>query len=328
MMLSSTDSHRDAARCRELGIGICLTKPIRPKELLEAIHTLLKVPISDTNDEVPVGHQPTLEKQGYLHVLLAEDHPVNQRLAAKTLEKRGHTVAVVEDGRSALDAFERGDFDLILMDVSMPEIDGFEATVAIREKEQAGGGHIPIVAMTAHAMKGDREECLQAGMDDYVAKPIRTNELYESLERLFIDSAQSKPHQDTPSEPENTTVGAGSLDLTVALRAVQGDRELLNDVISAFLEECPELLTELERALAVGEAEAATVQRAAHTIKGGLRTFGATSLHDRAGEIETMGRERDLTDAGPLFQKLKMELDEFMQQLSGVLSHGGDVGDS
>jgi PAS domain S-box-containing protein len=183
LMLISAGQRGDATRCREMGVVAYLTKPVGQSELFHAIARVL-----GSETQVPSGTLLTRhslrETSNGLRVLLAEDNMVNQRLAVRLLEKRGCTVVVAADGYEALAAFDEQTFDLVLMDVQMPLMGGFEVTAAIREKEKATGAHTPIVAMTAHAMKGDREECLAAGMDDYVAKPIRTQELFEILDRL------------------------------------------------------------------------------------------------------------------------------------------------
>ena len=183
MMLTSTGHLGDAARCRRLGVSAYLVKPIRQRELLDAICSVLnEVP---KKKSAPLVTRHTLrEVNSRLRVLLAEDNAVNQTLAVRLLEKRGYTVAVAANGRDALAAFEREAFDVILMDIQMPEMDGFEATTAIRAREKSTGGHIPIIAMTAHALVGDQERCLSAGMDGYVSKPIRTNELFGTIEGI------------------------------------------------------------------------------------------------------------------------------------------------
>ena len=184
MMLTSAGLPGDAARCKELGISAYLSKPVRQTELLEVICRIM----SNQSKESSAPHIPRPElheSRSRLRVLLAEDNLVNQTLAVRLLEKRGYSVSVAGDGRAAVLAREKETFDLILMDVQMPEMDGFQATAAIRDKEQSNGRHIPIIAMTAHALKGDCERCLSAGMDGYVTKPIRTSELISTIERLM-----------------------------------------------------------------------------------------------------------------------------------------------
>jgi PAS domain S-box-containing protein len=183
MMLSSAGQRGDARRCRELGVAAYLTKPVRQEELLEAILTALGTRPTKETVPVLVTRHSLRETSAHLRILLAEDNAVNQMLAVRLLEKRGHSVTVAGNGKEALAALERQSFDLVLMDVQMPEMDGFEATAAIREKEKTSGNHLPVIAMTAHAMVGDKERCLAAGMDDYISKPIRPEELSELLER-------------------------------------------------------------------------------------------------------------------------------------------------
>ena len=168
-----------------------LMKPIRQLELREAVARVLET--SNQEGAVALVRRSSLvdvrDPGSSLRVLLAEDNPVNQRLATRLLEKRGHRVVVASNGRQALEALESASFDLVLMDVQMPEMDGFEATAAIREKEKANGLHLPVIALTAHAMKGDRERCLAAGMDGYLAKPIRQQELDDLLQSYTVHQA-------------------------------------------------------------------------------------------------------------------------------------------
>jgi PAS domain S-box-containing protein len=186
MMLTSASRSGDAARCRELGVARYLIKPIGESELLEAIQQAVRskppatAPSSQPGAEIPLPKQP----RGF-RILVAEDNRVNAMLAVRLLEKRGHQVQVASDGREALEELKKADFDLVLMDVQMPVMGGFEATAAVREMEKATGKHIPIVALTAHAVTGDRERCLAAGMDGYVRKPIRPEELFEQIEALI-----------------------------------------------------------------------------------------------------------------------------------------------
>jgi two-component system, sensor histidine kinase and response regulator len=194
MMLTSAGHLGDAARCRELGISAYLVKPIRQSELLDAICQILqKAPQKET---VPLITRHTLrEGKNRSRVLLAEDNVVNQTLAVRLLEKRGYTVLVVGDGRAALAALEKNSFDVVLMDIQMPDMDGFAATAAIRAKETSTGGHIPIIAMTAHALKGDQERCLSAGMDAYISKPIRTSELFATIESVIGNKSELEASQ-------------------------------------------------------------------------------------------------------------------------------------
>ncbi len=184
MMLASSGQRGDAARCRKTGFAGYLTKPVRQADLKEAI---LRAAGQAPQKEAPLITRHSLRTERLsrrLSILLAEDNPVNQRLALRMLEKRGHSVAVAANGRIALSLLDKQPFDLVLMDVQMPEMDGFETTTAIREKEKTAGGHIPIIAMTAHAMKGDEERCLLAGMDSYVAKPIQAEKLFLAVETV------------------------------------------------------------------------------------------------------------------------------------------------
>jgi CheY-like chemotaxis protein len=202
MMLTSAGHLGDAARCRELGISAYLVKPIRQGELLQAICDVLNL---STQKKAPLVTRHTLrEYRNRSRILLAEDNAVNRTLAVRLLEKRGYIVSATVNGREALSAFEKEDFDIVLMDVQMPEMDGFGATAAIREMERSKGGHIPIVAMTAHALKGDEERCLLAGMDAYVSKPIRTIELFATIERLLGKNNESGAPDESGTQKEFT----------------------------------------------------------------------------------------------------------------------------
>ena len=199
MMLTSAGHRGDAARCQELGVAAYLLKPIRQSELREAIGRVLGA--RERIGVLPLITRYSLQDAGEpmasLHILLAEDNPVNQLLARRLLEKRGHSVVVAESGQGALEALEKERFDLVFMDVQMPVMDGFEATAAIRKKEEPGRVHLPIVALTAHAMKGDREKCLAGGMDGYLTKPIRPQELDEVLRDYLTRRAKTPEAQES-----------------------------------------------------------------------------------------------------------------------------------
>ncbi|HLY62423.1 MAG TPA: response regulator [Terriglobia bacterium] len=206
MMLTSAGQRGDAARCRELGIAAYLTKPIKQSDLLEAISVALGTRFQEADEPVLVTRHSLREARRILRILVAEDNPVNQILAIRLLEKRGHTVVLANNGQEALAILGKEDFpgfDVVLMDVQMPVMDGFEATAAIREREKTSGHHLPIIALTAHAMKGDVERCLAAGMDGYISKPIQPEELSRVIENhigpphLTMGTARA---QQTPAE--------------------------------------------------------------------------------------------------------------------------------
>jgi CheY-like chemotaxis protein len=192
VLLSSADQLDNAERLRELRIAAHLLKPIRQSSLMNTIMNVLSVS-PKPKTETEFAHDSSLgEAEESLNILLAEANAINQKLAIRILEKRGHSVTMVADGKEALEALSENEFDAILMDVQMPEMDGLEATRAIRETERDSGKHIPIIAMTAHVMKGDRERCLEAGMDGYVSKPIKIKELFAAIEELVDKGNRSE----------------------------------------------------------------------------------------------------------------------------------------
>jgi CheY-like chemotaxis protein len=192
MMLSSVDLPGDTSRCRALGIATYLTKPIKQSELLDALLNVMGHTAAAVLDKVP-ARAPIPAPGRRLRVLVAEDNAVNQRLAMRLLEKRGHYVVVRGNGRDAVAVMKDESFDLVLMDIQMPEMDGFEATAAIRAQERQSGVHVPIIAMTAHAMKGDEERCLVAGMDGYLAKPITPQRLFDEIDRSCPPLTAARP---------------------------------------------------------------------------------------------------------------------------------------
>jgi CheY-like chemotaxis protein len=193
MMLTSSGYHDQAVRCRDLGTAACLMKPLRPSELSNAIAAILHPDQQQQGEEKRRVVQSASSSQPPLKILLAEDNLVNQKLAVRLLEKQGHTVAVAQNGLEALAHLKNSSFDVVLMDVQMPEMDGLTATRAIREQERHTGKHLPIIATTAHAMKGDRERCLEAGMDEYLSKPINARELYQTISQVLASLEQASP---------------------------------------------------------------------------------------------------------------------------------------
>jgi CheY-like chemotaxis protein/HPt (histidine-containing phosphotransfer) domain-containing protein len=243
-----------------------------------------------------------------MKVLLAEDNAINRKLAIRLLEKHGHTVVATENGRAALDAIERERFDLVLMDVQMPVMDGFEAIRNIRAAEQRRGGHLPIIALTAHAMKGDRERCLEVGADDYLTKPIRTGALLAALDQLA--------HPAAASSPEMCSLDSGvpaAWDSEAALARMEGDRDLLSEIVQLFMSECPRISAELRQALEAHDAR--LVERLAHTLKGSSANISATGLCQAALALEMHARSGDLTDASVQIEAIEGELDRLLPEL-------------
>jgi signal transduction histidine kinase/DNA-binding response OmpR family regulator len=299
LVLTSAGQPGDVARCRRLGISAYLTKPIKQSELFDAVISAMAQPLQ----EVPRARQGTKRarrKQPQYHVLLAEDNQVNQLLATRIFEKLGHHVTVVNNGAEALAAVKAGKFDLVAMDVQMPKMDGLDATAAIRAWEATVGTHTPIVAMTAHAMKEDRERCLAAGMDGYTSKPIRTRELENTIEQLV---RSSKPTvAPGPPSGDNRNV----IDPAALLEGVAGDRKLLRELIRVFLADSPQRLAEIREALRRRDAEA--LQRAAHALRGSVGNFGANTAFAASQRLEDIGRTRDLDVADEACVALESEL--------------------
>jgi PAS domain S-box-containing protein len=238
-----------------------------------------------------------------LRVLLAEDNIVNQRLAVRILEKRGHSAVVACNGKEALALLEREPFDLVLMDLEMPEMSGFEATAAIRARERETGRHIPILALTAHAMKGDRERCLAAGMDGYVAKPIQARELYQAIAELVPNAAMSEKSTDLPLIQDRNE----------ALVHVGGDAGLLRELIEVFLRDCPRLIEDVIDGLCAGDV--AKVKRGAHSIKGAVSILGGKAAFEAALHLEDLARQGDLSQAEQAWQTLQQALEQFQHTL-------------
>jgi PAS domain S-box-containing protein len=316
IMLTSMGLKGDAARCQELGISAYLHKPIKQSELLDAIVIALGQPKMGTTTVITRFTIQDARKR--LNVLLAEDNMVNQKLAMRILEKRGHHVVAVSNGKEAIDKYEKEQFDLVLMDVQMPEVDGFEATQRIRQIEKQKGGHIPIVAMTAHAMKGDREKCLAAGMDEYVPKPIKTQELHNVIENLALKSiAQNKSgeHPIDSHDPDGPTKDI--FDLTKALQVVDGDKGLLKEITVMFLEELQENTEGIVQAIRKKDADA--LEKAAHSLKGSVGNLGAKRAYGAAYRLESIGKEGRLAEAKGALAELEKELGELEIALNKLL---------
>ncbi len=301
LMLTSGDGPEDIARCRDVGGSAYLMKPIKQSELFDAIVQSLGV-VEHTEPAAADSPEPEAGDIRPLRILLAEDSYVNQRLAMGLLSKWGHHVTVVNNGREAVEALDREAFDLVLMDMQMPELDGYQATAIIRQREPPDR-RIPIVAMTAHAMKGDREECLAAGMDDYVAKPIRSAELRRVIAKVVrVTPAMALREQNNPPAGQPHS---GEVDWRQALESVDGDVDLLKVVVEAFIEEGPKLFARVEQA--VHDSDADALRQAAHALKGSVRMLGETPSGELAQRLENSGRDGHCQGAVELLPQLARE---------------------
>jgi len=313
IMLISASQWRSATRARQPGVAAYLSKPVKQSDLLDTIFSVLGKAASGEETTARRGRGSSRKRWRRCRILVAEDNSVNQELAVRILEKQGHTVVVARNGREALAALESPNssgFDLILMDVQMPEMGGLEATAIIRQKEKVTHAHIPIVAMTADALKGDRERCLEVGMDDYLAKPIQPERLRKTVENLLLTSAGRG--QDRPGEPRPDQI----LDGRALLAQVDGDVRLLRKLASLFLADCPTMLSSVRKAIASGDAR--SLQRAAHALKGSIANFAAKGSFKAALKLETMGRSGELTAADEAYVALEREVGRLQRALAVV----------
>ncbi len=246
-----------------------------------------------------------------MKVLLAEDNAVNRRLTIALLQKRGHHIAAAENGQQALDALERENFDLVLMDVQMPVLDGLDAIRAIRAKEQSSGLHLPIIALTAHAMKGDRERCLASGADDYVTKPIRTPDLLAAIDRATNNNAG--PADTASPVPVSHPAGRPVVDFAAALERVEDDRELLESLMGMFVGECSHNIAELRKSLE--NRDLGLLERVAHTLKGAAASLGAGPVADAAFALEKQARTGEVGDSEPLLESLIGEINRLLPEI-------------
>ena len=286
MMLTSEGQRGHAARCRELGVASYLMKPVSQSELLDAIMTALGEPSQKA--ELVTRHSLRETKRA-LNLLLVEDNAVNQTLAIRLLEKLGHKVTLANNGLEGYTQWQAGKFDAILMDVDMPVMNGYEATAKIRESEKTGGGHVPILAMTAHAMKGDREECLSHGMDGYLSKPIDTEELWNELDAV----AQQLPKSEKIAEKVKPQLPVA--DFEKAMKLMDDSQELFDEIVLLFTADVPPHMQRIRDGLAQGNPE--WVRHSAHTIKGMVGIFSAEKTLQAAAKVESSAGQDDCGDA-------------------------------
>ena len=312
IMLTSAGQKGDFQRCKELGISAYLTKPVKQSELYNAVINTVRYSC------LPVAVLPPIEEplpspgQQSIHVLLAEDNHVNQKLAVQILKKNQIQVTVANDGKEALSFYEQQRFDAILMDIQMPNVDGFEATEIIRKKEKKSGCRIPIIAMTAHAMKGDKDRCLNAGMDGYIAKPIQSRELIQTIHSFISAKNTAASIEEIPavSYIEIESV----VDKNAILERIDGDTDILREITGLYFEEIPVLMQAVEEA--ISRKEDFPLERSAHTLKGMVSNFAAPLAMKAALDLEIIGREKKIEEAPAAFETLKLEIDKLSNAIA------------
>ncbi len=303
VLLTPQGQRGDAARARELNLAAYLTKPIDRSSLAEAIRLVAAKP-AGADGELVTKHS-VRELRQIKRVLVAEDSPTNRLIVQKLLERHGYEVDSAEDGFDAVEAWSRGRYDIVLMDIQMPRMDGLEATQEIRRREQGRGEHIPIVALTAHALRGDRERCIGAGMDEYLTKPLRIQEL------LAILGSAGEVHEGPSTESPPV------FNSETALELFGNDRELLAGILEAFLKDCPGQLAEI--AQGVDDRNAKAVQRHAHKLKGELGNLGADAAYLAASELDRvarLGRWDQIEEAWSVLEREMRRLEPTLQDVA------------
>ncbi|WP_182867402.1 response regulator [Rhodopirellula sp. JC639] len=310
IMISSAARPGDADRCRQLGVARYMTKPVVQSELLEALLTIFGQRAAENHSPLSASAEP-VEASLRLKILLAEDGLVNQRVAVGLLQMRGHEVTIANNGKEAVDAIRNDRYDVVLMDVQMPEMDGLEATMAIRQMEKPRGRHTPIIAMTAAAMKGDREKCLEVGMDGYISKPIDPDQLTRTLS-AFAPAVSQPPTAagDTDQPPAPESDPSDVIDLEFAQTRIPGGADGVKEVARLLLDECPKMIDAIGEGLANKDAN--QVRRSAHTLKGSADWFAAKRVVAAAKRIEYFARDEDLDSAAAALAELEQEVTQLI----------------
>jgi two-component system sensor histidine kinase/response regulator len=320
IVLTSVGVRGEVAQLKALGCSGYLMKPIKQSQLYDAIITVMGLQKSKSPDKqrsMVTRHTIAEQKRRAIYILLAEDDPVNSKLVVTVLERAGFSVDAVDDGQKTIQALESKDYDLVLMDVQMPEMNGFEATKAIRQMEDRKQ-HIPIIAMTAHAMKEDKERCLQTGMDDYISKPIEPQNLIHTIEKWI----KSTDAQDTISKREHSDEEASDEGIPInfhnALERFGGDKEFFKEILEEFLSYIPKQLEVLDEAVKKGDTSEA--EREAHKIKGAAENVGAGRIAGLSFKLELLARKGDLTGAEEIVTNLKSQLEILQEHINQALT--------
>jgi len=334
VMMTSIGVRGDANRFEKAGFAVYLTKPVKQSQLFNCLMTAIGRKPSDQAlpDKIITRHTVAEKSKQKICILLAEDNLINQKVALRVLEKLGYQADVVANGLEALKALELIHYDLVLMDVQMPEMDGLEATREIRKREKliaqkkdtgssnelsdlsfqhsARSKHIPIIAMTAHAMEGDREMCLKAGMDDYLTKPIQPGKFAKTIARWISDNVAAEQDRTEGKPSEKASV----FDKTALLNRIGGDEDICQEIIGIFLQDMPGQIEFLENT--INKNNPALVDRQAHTLRGASGNVGAVSLQDAAMHLEEAGKKGDLSRAAEMLNTIKKEFEKVKKAMT------------
>jgi two-component system sensor histidine kinase/response regulator len=322
IMMTSLGQRDDPIHLEQSGFSVTMTKPIRQAQLLEClVQAKSRTAPSTDRHAGPIAFRPSVgeEVKVPVRILLAEDNLANQKVALAILNKLGHDADIVADGWGAVKILERIPYDLVLMDCQMPEMDGYQATAVIRDPHSAVLNHrVPIIALTAHAMQSDREKCLQAGMDDYLPKPLRPGELSKVLDRWLPNTRE--PDILTPASEETVSITAvmGDADREIFHEAdlverLMGDQDLALVIVAGFLEDMHKQFVSLHAY--VEAADHAAVQRLSHTIKGAAANVGASLLREAAHEMEKVARTGDMEMVGRLHPNMEWRFTQLVEVL-------------
>jgi two-component system sensor histidine kinase/response regulator len=307
MMAGSPARPADGATDARSGALPRLMKPLKESDLMAAIRAASGSIRRETAHD-PARPQAT-QAGGALNLLLVEDNPTNRLLAQRVLERAGHGVTLAENGAIALERLGRERFDLVLMDVQMPKLGGIEAAVAIRRGEEITGGHVPIIALTAHAMVQDRERCMNAGMDDYLTKPIRPAMLLEAIARLGI----APRGRQAPGR-----VGKATLDRATLLDHVDGSPQLLGEIIALFHRDCGKLMASTREAIT--RRDTGAYAYGMHTLRGMFRSLAAHCAHSLVEELEALDLEEGQDQARSIHALLEQEVRSLETELASLAS--------
>ncbi len=319
IMMVTHSTQRSQLNQESLGIMATVTKPIRPSDLLDALKTALSSP--EPQIEIPPKTKKHLDEKinQPLKILVAEDTPFNQKFIKRLMDRWGHQTVIADNGRMAVETLMGDHFDLVLMDVQMPEMDGFEATRQIRKWEHQHNTHIPIIAMTAHAMKGDRERCLEAGMDEYISKPISSEALFEMIAHLYPESSSTSLNPPTTTIRDNKDLPQ-PFDRRTLLTAFDNDWGFLKEAVGLFISDFPAMLTGIQDA--IKSKDSLKLRQTAHALKGMVGNFQAKKAAETAFILEEKGRIGDFENADNVYAKLKQEMFNLEQALIDLTKEG------